>query len=145
MVCFFSIRSKTVCFCSGPDVLILTSNRLKPVKEKSIMKTKLTPVTGSVKVSTKGKNNRQRNTTAVTLDDIFDNDDDDDIQGDASGITVPISKSLGNKFLMIHTRLNPIKILSWIFFSVFRFDFFPSFFFVNLCAHQQISKTAKKL
>lgn len=86
-------------FSSGPDVLILTGNRLKPVKEKSMMKTKLTPVTGTVKVSSKGNknSNRQRNTT-VTLDDIFDNDDDDEIQGDASGITVPISKSLGNQF-----------------------------------------------
>lgn len=86
---------------SGPDVLILTGKRLKPVKEKSMMKTKLTPVTGAaVKVSSKGNknSNRQRNTTTVTLDDIFDNDDDDEIQGDASGITVPISKSLGNQF-----------------------------------------------
>lgn len=90
-----------VCFSSGPDVLILTGNRLKPVKEKPMMKTKLTPVTsGAVKVSNKGNktNNRQRNTTTVTLDDIFDNDDDEEIQGDASGITVPISKSLGNQF-----------------------------------------------
>lgn len=84
-------------------MLILTGNRLKPVKEKPMMKTKLTPVTGSAKVSNKGnktnKTNRQRNaTTTVTLDDIFDNDDDDEIQGDASGITVPISKSLGNQF-----------------------------------------------
>lgn len=65
-----------------------------------MLKTKLTPVSGTVKVSNKGNknSNRQRNTTAVTLDDIFDNDDDDEIQGDASGITVPISKSLGNQF-----------------------------------------------
>lgn len=98
---FFILAKNCMRFSGGPDVLILTGNRLKSVKEKPMMKTKLTPVTGgAVKVSNKGnKKNRQRNTTAtVTLDDIFDNDDDDEIQGDASGITVPISKSLGNKF-----------------------------------------------
>lgn len=77
--------------------MILTGDRLKPSKEKLVGKTKLTPISANepVKVSDKGKRNRVKNITA-TLDDIFGNDDDDDIQGDASGITVPISKSLGN-------------------------------------------------
>lgn len=80
-------------------MLILTADRLKPIKEKPVVKTKLTPVTlnDTVKTSDKGKRNRVKNTT-TTLDDIFDNDDDDEIQGDASGITVPISKSLGNNY-----------------------------------------------
>lgn len=66
-------------------------------KDKSVIKTKLTPISlnDPVNNSDKNKSNRVKNTT---LDDIFGNvdDDDDEIQGDASGITVPISKSLGN-------------------------------------------------
>lgn len=94
-------------FNRGPvDVLILSADRLKPIKEKSVIKTKLTPITlnESVKTSDKGKRNRTKNTT-TTLDDIFDNDDGDDIQGDASGITVPISKSLGNSYYNVLTLL----------------------------------------
>lgn len=75
-------------------MLILTGNRLKSPKDKGGIKTKLAPITlnDPVHSVTKGKKNRIKNTT---LDDIFGNDDDDDIQGDASGIIVPISKSLG--------------------------------------------------
>lgn len=85
-------------------MLILSADRLKPIKEKPVIKTKLTPITlnESVKTSVKGKQNRAKNTT-TTLDDIFDNDDGDDIQGDASGITVPISKSLGNSYCNVIT------------------------------------------
>lgn len=86
---------------SGPGVLILTPNRWKPITEKPVLKTKLTPVAASAKVSNKVKT--QKNSTTVTLDDIFSNDsgaggsdhDADEIQGDASGISVPVSKSLG--------------------------------------------------
>lgn len=86
-------------------MLLLTGNRLKVSKEKPVIKTKLTPISlnDPVGVPNKGKRNRVKNTT---LDDIFHNDDDDEIQGDASGITVPISKSLGNyftiKMFMLH-------------------------------------------
>lgn len=71
-----------------------TGDRLKS-KEKPVIKTKLTPISlnDPIKNVDKNKRNRVKNTT---LDDIFGNDDDDEIQGDASGITVPISKSLGN-------------------------------------------------
>ncbi|XP_031621632.1 uncharacterized protein LOC116339738 [Contarinia nasturtii] len=82
-----------------PDLLILTGDRLKSPKDKPIIKTKLTPISlndpAKSKVD-KDKRNDAKNITA-TLDDIFEtNDDEDDIQGDASGITVPISKSLAN-------------------------------------------------
>lgn len=84
---------------NGPDVLILTGNRLKPIKDKSLGKTKLSPINSSAKAK---KNLQRNNTSAATLDDIFnrndssdDDDDTDEIQGDASGITVPASKSLG--------------------------------------------------
>lgn len=76
-------------------MLILTADRLKAPKDKPVIKTKLAPIAlnGPAKGIDKGKRNNTKN---KTLDDIFDNDDEDEIQGDASGITVPISKSLGN-------------------------------------------------
>lgn len=76
-------------------MLVLTGDRLKTPKDKPVIKTKLTPISLNDPVNgvDKGKRNRVKNTT---LDDIFGtNDDEDDIQGDASGITIPISKSLG--------------------------------------------------
>lgn len=82
---------------------MLTGDRSKSAKDKSVIKTKLTPISPNdpVKIvdksKTKTKSNHGKN---ITLDDIFDHidddDDDDEIQGDASGITIPISKSLGN-------------------------------------------------
>lgn len=80
-----------------PELLVYTGDRLKSPKDKPVIKTKLTPISLNDPVNSvyKGKQNRTKNTT---LDDIFDNDDDDEIQGDASGITVPISKSLGNYY-----------------------------------------------
>lgn len=88
-------------FCRDPNVLILSGDQLKLPKDKSVIKTKLTPISLNSPVHSvdKGKGNRIKNTT--TLDDIFDNDDDDEIQGDASGITIPISKSLGNNIIKI--------------------------------------------
>lgn len=78
-------------------MLILTADRLKSPKDKSVIKTKLTPIAlnDPTRSVDKGKRNNAKN---KTLDDIFDNDDEDDIQGDASGITVPFSKSLGNVY-----------------------------------------------
>lgn len=92
-----------------PDLLILTGDRLKSPKDKPIIKTKLTPISSNDPVKSKvdkGKRTDIKNITA-TLDDIFStNDDEDDIQGDASGITVPISKSLGNTKIIYFDKLH---------------------------------------
>lgn len=85
---------------------MLTGDRSKSAKDKSVIKTKLTPIAPNdpVKILNKSKSKTKSNHGKnITLDDIFDNigvdDDDDEIQGDASGITIPISKSLGKNLL----------------------------------------------
>lgn len=120
------------CF-RGPDAL--TGDRLKSTKDKTIIKTKLTPISlnDPAKIPDKSKSARIKN---MTLHDIFDHivgdddgddDDDDEIQGDASGIVIPTSKSLGNYSILIQTVSNQNSIMIRIVFA------------------QRISKTARKL
>lgn len=94
-------------YISPPYVLLPTVDRLNSAEEKPSGKTKLSPVLLNeppINILDKTKHNRTKNTTR---NDEF-NSDEDDIQGDASGITVPLSKSLGKllNYLFMQSKHN---------------------------------------
>lgn len=64
-------------------------------KAPSKTKTKLEPIAlnDPIDILDKAKRNRVKND--ATINDSSTDDDEEDIQGDASGITIPLSKSLG--------------------------------------------------
>lgn len=78
-------------------ILFCFSRPYSTASPRNTIKTKLLPISFNdpIDILDKAKRNRVKN---VTRDDYEIADDDgDEIQGDASGITVPISKSLGKK------------------------------------------------
>lgn len=83
---FFSVSSP-------PYVLLPINDRLN-LPQKPSTKTKLSPVSynSPIDILDKAKRNRVKNSTR---DDVIIDSDEEEIQGDASGITVPLSKSLG--------------------------------------------------
>lgn len=79
--------------------MISTQDHSKAATNKNAVKTKLLPipVNSPIDILDNAKRIRMKNSTATpTIDDDIVDDDEDEIQGDASGITIPLSKSLGN-------------------------------------------------
>lgn len=64
-----------------------------PPKVKSI-NTKLEPIAlnDPIDISDKAKRNRVKN---GVVGDVYEDEEEEEIQGDASGITIPLSRSLG--------------------------------------------------
>lgn len=79
---------------SPPFVLIPPEDRLNSAEAKPSGKTKLSlvPANHPIDILNKAKHNHVKHNK--TRNDEF-NSDEDEIQGDASGLTVPLSKSLG--------------------------------------------------
>lgn len=81
-------------FQSPPYVILPINDRLN-LPQKPSTKTKLSPVpyNSPIDILDKAKRNRVKNSTRDDV--IIIDSDEEEIQGDASGITIPLSKSLG--------------------------------------------------
>lgn len=92
--CSFVFFFGFFCVSSPPYVILPIDDRLS-LAQKPSAKTKLSPVPSNnnpIDILDKAKRNRVKNSTR---DDVIIDSDEEEIQGDASGITVPLSKSLG--------------------------------------------------